>query len=147
MTGFEPSFPEIGVISEYCYFCRRKILPKVDVMKIGKNDIIHTNDICDKMYNELLEKMSDKVHEIWAKWMKYQFSKLINHHGDLKFMGMSMPPVFIEYAQPPRMISEGDALRWERQMNTLYEELPEHEKTSDREIAKEYLDIILKEKK
>ena len=133
MTGFEPSFTETEKpVSEYCYFCQRKILPKDNVKKIGENDIIHTNDICDKMYDKLLEKMADKAHDVWGKWMKHLYSKIHEYTNDNVLTEFSIP-LDLYY-------------RWGRQMNTPYDELSDEEKKSDQEIGKEYLDLLFKEK-
>ena len=86
---------------------------------------------------KLIEKVADKVHDVWAKWMKCQFSKcqqviandnkqsviLFNETGDL-------------------LITKELVDRWTRQMNTPYEELPESEKKSDRELAIEYINLL-----
>ena len=69
-----------------------------------------------------IEELADLVHEIWADWMKYMFSK-----G--RFEGVWIMPQTLR-------------IRWQRQMNTPYEELSEKEKESDREIALRILELV-----
>jgi hypothetical protein len=78
----------------------------------------------------LVEEMADLAHEIWANWMKYMFSQCI-------------PTEFEEIVCIPMNLAK----RWKRQMSTLYKDLSEHEKESDRQIARQYLDIIFGGKK
>ncbi len=76
------------------------------------------------MDNESVEELADLVHEIWANWMKYMFSK-----GQKRFDGTWVMPF-------------GLRQRWMRQMNTPYGELTEKEKESDREITLRILKLI-----
>ncbi len=70
------------------------------------------------------EALADYAHEAWAGWMRYQFGKApLNNDGS-----WTMPAAFVE--------------RWQRQMNTPYAELPEHEKRSDRDEADKMLAIV-----
>jgi len=70
------------------------------------------------------ELLSDYAHEAWCGWMKYMFSKAeINEDGT-----WTMPKWAVE--------------RWQRQMNTKYNDLPEEEKKSDREEADKMLSIF-----
>ena len=75
------------------------------------------------MENESIEELADLVHEIWADWMKYMFSKGIHHMG--------------RWTMPSDLRQ-----RWMRQMVTPYEELSEKEKESDREIALRILKLV-----
>lgn len=77
------------------------------------------------MTDETREALARYSHDsAWSGWMKYLFSKgTINPDGS-----WTMPAAFVE--------------RWQRQMNTLYDDLPEHEKTSDRAEADKMLAII-----
>ncbi len=78
----------------------------------------HTNE-------EMMEKMAAIEHERWAKWQKYIHSKILpSKDDDLMIIGSE----FVE--------------RWERQINTPYEQLSEKEKESDREQVRPYLDLI-----
>lgn len=71
-----------------------------------------------KIDTKLKESLARCLHErIWAGWMSYMFSK-----GTLNADGTwTMPKWAVD--------------RWTRQMNTPYAELPEPEKTSDRELV------------
>jgi hypothetical protein len=70
------------------------------------------------------ELLSDYAHEAWCGWMKYMFSKAeINSDGT-----WTMP--------------QWAVARWQRQMNTKYNELPEEEKKTDREEADKMLSIF-----
>ena len=68
-----------------------------------------------KVANELL---SDLVHRIWIRWVKYLFSQCVRESDGLKI---------------PTSLEE----RWLRQINTPYKDLPNDEGRSDREIALE----------
>lgn len=101
---------------------------KINVEELFKeklNEVIDfINMVVCRGEEELLDEVAAKAHDIWARWMKYLFSKCKEDaHGD-----MFIPDEFI--------------VRWKRQLETTYEELPEEEKESDREIAKEYLVVI-----
>jgi len=73
----------------------------------------------------MLERMADAVHDIWAKWMQWQFTK-----------GFGGP-------RGQFTIDSSSVMRWMRQMETPYAELSESEKTSDRDIARRYLRLIM----
>lgn len=86
---------------------------------------------------KLIEKVADKVHDVWAKWMKYQFSKchrVIVNNGE--------PPINLFNETGDLLIPKELVDRWTRQMNTPYEELLESEKKSDRELAIEYINLL-----
>lgn len=68
----------------------------------------------------LVDKMAMIQHDIWAHWMKYQFSRC--EDDDL---GM--------------VIQWDDVKRWQRQMNTPYTELSEAEKESDRKVVEDFI--------
>lgn len=70
------------------------------------------------------EALADYAHAAWSGWMAYMFSKAEpNEDGT-----WTMPAEFVE--------------RWQRQMNTLYPDLPEHEKVSDRVEAERILEVL-----
>lgn len=73
------------------------------------------------------EQMAELAHEVWVGWMQYMFSQGRNPHNEPDGC----------WVMPPDKVK-----RWTRQMNTPYSELTEAEKTSDREIAQRYLDIL-----
>ena len=71
-----------------------------------------------------IEILAAYAHEAWSGWMRYLFSK-----GTMTAKeAWLLPPALVE--------------RWTRQMNTLYEDLPEKEKESDRKEAREILDLL-----
>ncbi len=79
------------------------------------------------MDDKLVEALADLAHEQWSGWMKYMFSKGVEHFG--------------------RWTMPSDSLqRWQRQMNTPYEELPEKEKESDRVEAKRMIEVFMNQK-
>ena len=77
-----------------------------------------------KMPEEKKEKLAEYAHDAWSGWMKYMFSKCEKLEGG----AVIIPKASVE--------------RWERQMNTKYEDLPEEEKHSDRAEADKMLDIF-----
>ena len=79
----------------------------------------------------LREALADLAHEQWSGWMKYLFSK--GYFRNMKLDG-TMQCVWIM----PSEFRE----RWERQMNTDYEQLPEEEKDSDRAEADRMIKVV-----
>lgn len=87
----------------------------------------------------LLEELSRFVHEdFWSHWMKYfvQFTtveKIVEENELWK-----------NHSKSYRMLTDFEKWdRWGRQMNTLYKDLPEEEKQSDRELAAKLLQLFL----
>lgn len=89
--------------------------------------------------NQKEELLADKQHEIWAHWMKYQFSKCQPHkisslntrtkeYEDIETGGLVIPKDLVE--------------RWKRQMETPYSKLTDKEKESDREQVRKFIDLI-----
>lgn len=73
---------------------------------------------------EIRELFADYAHEAWSGWMRYMFGKSTkNSDGSI-----TIPSASVE--------------RWERQMNTPYVDLPEHEKKSDLDEADKILVIF-----
>ena len=73
---------------------------------------------------ELIERLADKEHASWARWMEYLFSKCNrNENGEL-------------------VIPEPLIWHWQRQIDTPYERLTEREKQSDRDEVAHILPII-----
>lgn len=71
--------------------------------------------------NKQLEALAALQHDIWASWMKWQFScGMDNADGS-----WTMPAFKVE--------------RWKRQMNTPYAELSEREKDGDRDVIREFM--------
>lgn len=75
----------------------------------------------------LIEKLAAYAHESWAGWMRYLFSRCSTiPSGDVLI--------------PSEMVQ-----RWQRQLSTPYEKLPESEKESDRAEARKMLAIVIGE--
>lgn len=64
------------------------------------------------------------VHEAWAGWMKYLFEKSTRNPDGT----VTIPVWAVE--------------RWERQINTPYEELPEDEQRLDQDEADKIMQIV-----
>jgi hypothetical protein len=73
---------------------------------------------------ELIERLAEKEHASWARWMDYLFSKC--EQGN--FGQMIIPAPFIA--------------RWSRQADTPYEGLSDQEQQSDRNEVAHILPII-----
>jgi len=74
--------------------------------------------------NDLREQLAELAHEQWAEWMKYLFGNSIEGEDGQVIIPASL------------------VVRWKRQMNTPYADLPEKEKVSDRVEAEKVLNII-----
>jgi len=71
------------------------------------------------------EIIANIIHEIWAHWMLYVFSRCeVNEDGSV-----TIPPALV--------------LRWKRQINTPYNQLDEGEKRSDREQAAKVIKALV----
>lgn len=68
------------------------------------------------------ERLAAYAHDAWAGWMRYMFSKCVDHDGE-------------------SVIPQWAVERWTRQMMTAYQDLPEGEKESDRAEADKILAI------
>jgi len=76
----------------------------------------------------LREKLANLCHDQWSGWTKYLFSKgIFNSDGT-----WTMPKWAVD--------------RWQKQMNTYYENLSEEEKNSDRFEADKFLLLFNNEK-
>ena len=74
--------------------------------------------------NKFRETLADLCHEQWSGWMQYLFCKgVFNEDGTWT--------MHKEYAE-----------RWQRQMNTPYDELSEAEQDSDRKEADKFLRVM-----
>lgn len=85
---------------------------------------------CNRTVTVDVEYLANLEHKQWSGWMEYLFS--LTEIGD----------------NGSHIIKKEDVARWKRQMKTKYEDLPEHEKESDRIVARRIannLDKILKE--
>jgi len=74
--------------------------------------------------NDLRERLAELEHAQWAGWMQYLFENSI------------------EVSDGNVVIPAALVVRWKRQMNTPYVDLPENEKESDRAEADKVLLII-----
>lgn len=75
------------------------------------------------------ERLAEFAHKQWSSWMEYLFSKCsMNQNGTA-----TIPAWAVE--------------RWQRQMKTLYSNLSENEKDSDRAEADRVLAIIVSKEK
>jgi len=70
------------------------------------------------------EKLAAQAHKMWAGWMGYLFSKCVENNDG----SVTIPVWAVE--------------RWKRQMNTLYINLPDSEKESDRDEVDELLALL-----
>lgn len=82
---------------------------------------------------ELIKQLADKEHASWARWMKYLFSvceaySIVDPDRFGRNKGVLIPPELVE--------------RWQRQIDTPYEDLTEQEKQSDRHEIAHILPII-----
>lgn len=82
------------------------------------------------MQNELREKLAEYAHEAWSGWMRYMFK-----NGGAEYQ------LFDTGLRAWVMLPQKQE-RWQRQMNTPYADLPESEKTSDRDEADKMLTIV-----
>ena len=76
------------------------------------------------LLTELREQLADLCHQQWSGWMEYLFSK-----GTMNEDGSCTIPA--EYVQ-----------RWQRQMDSFYDQLPEDEKESDRKEADRFIEFF-----
>lgn len=88
--------------------------------------------------NEIREKLAQYSHDsAWSGWMKYMFSK--GYYKPLEItQGQGKQDGVQQCWVMPRYLVE----RWQRQMDTLYVDLPESEKESDRAEADKMLAIL-----
>lgn len=87
---------------------------------------------------KLREQLAELCHEQWSEWMKYLFSKTFYDMGSLDKVDKDNGNLFI----PKKYVK-----RWKRQANTVYEDLPENEKESDRKEADRFMNIMKKDNK
>lgn len=76
---------------------------------------------------DIFEWLASIEHDRWCHWQSYLHSKCIkNDDGSL-----TIPKELVE--------------RWDRQINTKYEDLSESEKESDRAEVRKYWNVIYKD--
>ena len=86
-----------------------------------------TSSRVDDEDHKLLEKLAAMEHARWAHWQRY----LHDQCDRLPDGALRIPAELVE--------------KWERQIETHYEELTETEKESDREQVRRYLPVITSE--
>jgi len=70
------------------------------------------------------DKLADYAHQAWSGWMEYLFEKsILNQDGTVTIPAWAVK-------------------RWKRQAGTLYAELPDNEKKSDKKEADCMLQIV-----
>lgn len=84
---------------------------------------------------DLLESMAAYAHEAWSHWMKYLFSCCFSI--DPPALAKEAGVVCNDLCIPAEKVE-----RWQRQMKTPYEQLPEDEKHSDREQARTIIGLV-----
>jgi len=77
--------------------------------------------------NKIDEEFASIIHDVWSKWQEYLHSKCEIQENKVSF---------------PKSLFE----RWERQISTSYNLLPENEKQSDRNVFEEYYKELLHSK-
>jgi phenylalanyl-tRNA synthetase beta subunit len=97
------------------------ITEDVEVTLDGRKYLLEAGD---SVTIDTREELADYAHEAWAGWMKYLFSKSTKN----KDGSIVIPPELVE--------------RWQRQVDTKYEELSEEEQKSDLEQADKILKIV-----
>jgi hypothetical protein len=78
----------------------------------------------DNILDALFERLAAIEHARWAHWQAYMHEKATRTASG----GLLLSPDLVE--------------RWQRQIDTPYEELSDDEKESDREQVRSYLNII-----
>lgn len=76
---------------------------------------------------EFREVFAAIAHEQWSGWLKYMFGLCV---------------AIVHEGWPKTVIPDESVLRWTRQMQTLYANLSENEKASDRVEADKYLKAL-----
>ncbi|RDJ05076.1 hypothetical protein [Rhizobium grahamii] len=76
--------------------------------------------------DELVEELAAIEHERWAHWQQYMHSEAERQPDG----SLLIPAALVE--------------RWERQIKTDYDQLPEDERESDREQVMKYLPLVQK---
>ncbi len=76
------------------------------------------------MNDKLVEALADYEHDRWSRWQKHVFDKSIKNEDGT----YTIPSYLVE--------------RWQREINTEYNDLSESEKESDRKEARLMLECI-----
>jgi hypothetical protein len=73
--------------------------------------------------DKMVEELAAYAHRAWSGWMNWMFEHSTSHEGEI-----TIPKFLVD--------------RWTRQMNTLYDDLPEEEKQSDRAEAEKIINTL-----
>ena len=148
-----PNFTEEKGI-EYCNLnnLNGSLAYKLDIRGLTEEEPFYwvrnhlTSGIYSKDTGEIFdlrrERLAKFVHEdVWAHWMKYLFSRgtITPLEGQLSFYEENEPA---KVDKGTYCLSPSNVERWKRQMNTDYEDLPEDEKKSDRELADKLMKLL-----
>lgn len=91
---------------------------------LGKRPVPDRKDNMDHRFRVLYEQLANIEHQRWSDWQRYVHSRCITDDlGNLVI---------------PRVMSE----RWQRQIDTPYQNLTEHEKQSDRDQVDRYWPLV-----
>jgi hypothetical protein len=113
--GIETSQGEFGI-------CQRD--GGIDVMLDGKL-------VWSSTHHPQLEQLAALEHEQWAHWTRYMLKEIFNYLHD------EDESVAVEILQMNQNVR-----RWFKQIETVYEDLTEKEKESDREWALKVLRVL-----
>ena len=83
---------------------------------------------------KLREQLAAYAHESWSGWMKWMFEQ--GGYGTIQAVGDESNELTFWTMKPEKYE------RWQRQSSTLYADLPESEKASDRVEADKMLTIL-----
>ena len=83
-----------------------------------------TREGWSQLRDTLTDKLAEVEHERWSHWQRYMHSK-----------GTRLPDGSL--VLPADLVA-----RWDRQIDTRFQDLTENEKESDREQVRKYLPLI-----
>ena len=89
-------------------------------------EIVRLKKLLEPSDTSVTHRLAEYAHSAWSGWLMYMFKE-----GRLSGTG--------ELVIPKEL-----AIRWNRQMNTPYDSLPEEEKDSDRQEARKMIAIFCK---
>jgi hypothetical protein len=109
--------------------CLEKTVADVRLFYFQQNDkrmvgLEYVLDNSSTQEGQFLEQVADLCHEQWVGWMEYLFSKTSKNPDGT------------------RTIPAWAVSRWQRQMSTLYADLSEPEKDSDRAEADRFIKLF-----
>ncbi len=102
---------------------------------------IHTKEpLNEKALKQFIEKGAELEHIRWAKWQAYLFGKCTKHTINSK---NATTGAWEDIETGNLVISRSLVEHWQRQIDTPYDQLSEHEKQMDREEAMSYLPLLV----